>query len=210
MTTKTIFFLIPIFASLLFFNVSLSFGENQGNIPTSQASAVPQQNEQQNAQSDPNSKNNLYINNGKLGLGLSWAPANNAMYSGFIDIRYWANRWFGIEGGIGMIRSSYGGTNNLLGMTPKTFQLTTFQLEGMVPIIERQHFIFYGDLDIVPEVGSPSFGYEILLGIGVEYAFPEYSNLSAYLQLNPIPAYGYTNGNYVALTPAFMGFHFYF
>jgi len=209
-TKKISFFLVPVFASLLFFNISLSFGGNQDNTQIAQVNTVPQQNGQQIAQSDPNSKNNLYINNGKLGIGLSWAPANNAMYSGFIDLRYWANRWFGIEGGVGMVRSSYGGTNNLLGTTPNTFQLTTFQLEGMVPIIERQHFIFYGDLDIVPEVGSPSFGYEVLPGIGVEYAFPEYSKLSVYLQLNPIPAYGYTNGNYVAITPIFMGFHFYF
>lgn len=157
-----------------------------------------------------NTSTDLYINNKSIGLGLSWSPANSALFSGFTDVRYWFNRWFGIDGGVGMISSSYGGTNNLLGAGYlNTFHLTTFQIEGMVPIVERKHFVFYGDLDVVPEIGSPSFGYEILPGVGVEYAFPEYSHMSVYFQLNPIPAWGYTNGNFVAYTPVFLGFHFY-
>lgn len=156
-------------------------------------------------------QSDLYINNGKIGFGISWSPANSALYSGFADVRYWVNQWFGIDGGIGMINSSYGGTDNLLGAgNLNTFHLTTFQIQGMVPIIERQHFIFYGDFDVVPEIGSPSFSYELLPGIGIEYAFPEYSSMSFYFQLNPIPAWVYTNGNYVAYTPVFAGFHFYF
>ena len=159
-------------------------------------------NEQKNTSSD------LYTNNGNIGLGLSWSPANSALFSGFADVRYWFNRWFGIDGGIGLINSSLGGTNNLLGAGYlNTFHITTFQIQGMIPIIERQHFVFYGDLDVLPEIGSPSFGYGILLGIGIEYAFPEYSHMSVYFQFNPA---SYTNGNYVAYTPIFLGFHFYF
>ena len=191
-----------IFLISLFSNTSILFAESSKNF---------QNNGPQSIQQSPNSNENLYINNRKIGIGLSWSPANNALFSGFIDVRYWVNRWFGVDGGIGMISSSYGGTNNLLGAgNLNTFHLTTFQIQGMVPIVERNHFIFYGDLAIVPEIGSPSFGYEILPGIGIEYAFLEYSPMSVYFQLNPIPAWGYTNGNYVAYTPVFTGFHFYF
>ena len=176
------------------------------------------------AKNNPPSKNalhekNLYANNGKIGLGLTWSPANSALYSGLADVRYWVNRWFGIDGGIGLIHSSFNGTNNLLGAgNQTTFQLTTFEIQGMVPIIERQHFVFYGDLGFVPEVGSPNFGLEVLPGIGIEYAFPEYSNLSVYFQLNPVPLFASTGVNpathtftdYVVYTPVFLGFHFYF
>lgn len=202
MIRKVFFFLLPVFLFSLFANTSVLFAENLGEA---------QNNGPQRIQPSPSSNGNLYINNGKLGFGLSWSPANSALYSGFADVRYWVNRWFGIDGGIGMISSSYGGTDNLLGAgNLNTFHLTTFQIQGMVPIIERQHFVFYGDFDVVPEIGSPSFGYELLPGIGIEYAFPEYSSMSVYFQLNPIPAWGYTNGNYVAYTPVFAGFHFYF
>lgn len=198
-------FLIISFFILALFLPSNSLADDQNNMPNTISPSKDFQN------NDGLSSANLYVNNGKIGLGLSWSPANSSLYSGFVDLRYWVNRWFGIDGGIGMIRSSYGGTNNLLGASSlNKFQLTTFQIEGMVPIVERKHFVFYGDLDIVPEIGSPSFGYEILPGIGIEYSFPEYSNFSVYFQLNPIPAYGYTNGNYVAYTPIFLGFHFYF
>ncbi len=164
-------------------------------------------------------QSDLYSNNGKIGLGMTWSPANSALYSGFTDVRYWVNRWFGIDGGIGLIHSSFNGTNNLLGAgNQNTFQLTTFLIQGMVPIIERQHFVFYGDLGFVPEVGSPNFGFEILPGIGIEYAFPEYSKFSVYFQLNPVPLFGSTGVNpithtftdYVVYTPVFLGFHFYF
>ncbi len=185
---------------------STSFADDQNNMPSNTVSHS--KNSQKN---NIISNTNIYVNNGKVGFGLSWSPANSALYSGFADIRYWFNRWFGIDGGIGFISSSYGGTDNLLGAgNLNTFHLTTFQIQGMVPIIERQHFVFYGDFDVVPEIGSPSFGYELLPGIGIEYAFPEYSSMSVYFQLNPIPSWGYTNGNYVAYTPIFAGFHFYF
>ncbi len=199
-----------IFLISLFSNTSILFAESSENFQNSGPQSIQQ---------SPNSNENLYINNGKVGLGLSWSPANNALFSGFADVRYWFNRWFGIDGGIGLVHSSFDGTNNLLGVgNQNTFQLTTFLIQGMVPIIERQHFVFYGDLGFVPEVGSPNFGVEILPGIGIEYAFPEYSNLSVYFQLNPIPLFGssgvnpttHTFTDYVVYTPAFLGFHFYF
>ena len=204
MKNKFILILFPVF--LIFFLInSISYANDLPLINNSQNLNTSGSKDLKNTSSD------LYINNGNIGLGLSWSPANSALFSGFADIRYWFNRWFGIDGGVGMISSSYGGTDNLLGAGYlNTFHLTTFQIQGMVPIVERQHFVFYGDLDIVPEIGSPSFGYEILPGIGIEYAFPEYSKMSVYFQLNPIPAWGYTNGNYVAYTPVFMGIHFYF
>ena len=210
MVKRTLFSLIIVFLSLLFYNTSSSYAENPIEI---------QNDSQQGTQISKNPNQDLYTNNGKIGLGLTWSPANNALYSGFADIRYWINRWFGIDGGIGLIHSSFNGTNNLLGTgNQNTFQLTTFQIQGMVPIIERQHFVFYGDLGFFPEIGSPNFGFEILPGIGIEYAIPEYSNFSVYFQLNPIPLFGSTGVNptnhtftdYVVYTPAFLGFHFYF
>ncbi len=212
MSRRTFFFLMTVSTSLFFSNVSLSFGENQGNLQIAQVPAVPQQSGQQSAQSDSNPNNNLYTNNRKLGLGLTWMPANNAIYSGFVDLRYWVNRWFGIEGGVGLIHSSFDGSNNLSGVTQNTYQLTTFQIQAMVPIVERRHFVFYGDLDFVPEVGAPSFGYALLPGLGLEYALPEYPNLSAYLQINPILLGGNPFGkpyNVISL-PVDIGFHYYF
>ena len=209
MIKRTFSSLVIVFLSLLFYNTS-SYAENPVEI---------QNDSQQGTQISKNSNQDLYTNNGKIGLGLTWSPANSAIYSGFADIRYWINRWFGIDGGIGLIHSSFNGTNNLLGTgNQNTFQLTTFQIQGMVPIIERQHFVFYGDLGFFPEIGSPNFGFEILPGIGIEYAIPEYSNFSVYFQLNPIPLFGSTGVNpanhtftdYVVYTPAFLGFHFYF
>lgn len=209
---------------LFFCTIIITISLFKNSISNSYANDLPLTNNSSNlntsgSKDQKNSSSDLYINNGNIGLGLSWSPANSALFSGFVDVRYWFNRWFGVDGGIGMIHSSFGGTNNLLGAgNQNTFQLTTFQIQGMVPIIERQHFVFYGDLAIVPEVGSPNFGFEILPGIGIEYAFPEYSGLSVYFQLNPIPLFGSTGVNpsnntftdYVVYTPAYLGFHFYF
>jgi hypothetical protein len=211
-TRRALLFFVPAFLFFLFSNIPVLFAENLGEDPNNRLQRT-------NPPTNSNSNGNLYINNGKIGLGITWSPANSALYSGFTDVRYWVNRWFGIDGGIGLIHSSFDGTNNLLGVgNQNTFQLTTFQIQGMVPIIERQHFVFYGDLGFIPEVGSPNFGSEILPGIGIEYAFPEYSNFSVYFQLNPVPLFGSTGVNatthtftdYVVYTPAFLGFHFYF
>ena len=212
MTRRISFFLIPVFVAAFFSNRSLSFGESLNTTQTIQGDAPSHQNGQQNPQEPSVPDNSLYSNNGKIGLGLSWMPANNAIYSGFVDLRYWLNRWFGVEGGVGLIHSSFPGGQNILGTAQNTYQLTTFQIQGMMPIIERNHFVFYGDLDIVPEIGGPKLGYALLPGLGLEYALPEYPELSAYLQLNPIPM-GATVGNtpYTIISlPVALGFHFYF
>ena len=198
--------------ALVFSNISLSFGESLNNSQTLQGDPQSQKNGQQAGQNSLNPNEDLYLNNGKIGLGLSWMPANNAIYSGFVDLRYWVNRWFGIEGGVGLIHSSFPGGQNLLGAVQNAYQLTTFQIQGMIPIVERKHFVFYGDLDIVPEIGGPKFGYALLPGVGLEYALPEYPELSACLQINPIPI-GATVGNtpYTLISlPVSLGFHFYF
>lgn len=212
MTQRTKIFLTPVVAILLFSNISLSFGESLNNTQPTQVYTQPQQNGQQIGQGGLRPDNSLYINNGKIGLGISWMPANNAIYSGFVDLRYWVNRWFGIEGGVGLIHSPFPGGQNIQGNGQNTYQLTTFQIQGMIPIIERSHFVFYGDLDIVPEIGGPKLGYALLPGLGLEYALPEYPKISAYLQLNPIPM-GATVGDtpYTIISlPVALGFHFYF
>ena len=212
MTSRSVSFLMAFCVALVFSNRSLSFGETLTNAQTVQGDPQSQKNGQQIGQNPSNLSGDLYLNNGKVGLGLSWMPANDAIYSGFVDIRYWVNRWFGMEGGVGLIHSSFPGGQNLQDAVQNTYQLTTFQVQGMIPIVERKHFVFYGDLDIVPEIGGPKFGYALLPGFGLEYALPEYPELSTYLQINPAPM-GATVGNtpYTLISlPVSLGFHFYF
>ena len=97
-------FLIVFFAivTLLFNNTSSH--ANDLPSPNNSTNLTPSgTNDQKNTSTD------LYINNRSIGVGLSWSPANSALFSGFTDVRYWFNRWFGIDGGVGMISSSYGG-----------------------------------------------------------------------------------------------------
>ncbi len=108
MKNKFILILFPVF--LIFFLInSISYANDLPLINNSQNLNTSGSKDLKNTSSD------LYINNGNIGLGLSWSPANSALFSGFADVRYWFNRWFGIDGGVGMISSSYGGTDNLLG-----------------------------------------------------------------------------------------------
>lgn len=122
----------------------------------------------------------------RLGAGLSWAPveivpgATTETSVGYVGVRYWFNRTFGLDGGLGF---------GFPEVSPNTEFLTTLHLEPMVALVETHRTILYGDLDLMPGFISgneSSFAFQLSAGLGVEHALEDMPKLALYGQWNPV------------------------
>ncbi|MHB1563564.1 MAG: phosphoribosylformylglycinamidine synthase [Leptospirillum sp.] len=123
---------------------------------------------------------------GKLGVGLSWAPmeitpgATDSTSVGFVGARYWFNKTFGFDGGLGFGFPS---------VSPGTNFLTTLELEPMIALVETSRTILYGNLQFMGAFGSGSEANSSIYlsaGMGVEHALADMPRLSIYGQWDPV------------------------
>lgn len=122
----------------------------------------------------------------RLGAGLSWTPmeippgATTETSVGYVGVRYWFNRSFGLDGGLGF---------GFPEISPNTEFLTTLHVEPMVALAETSRTILYADLDLMPGFisgNNSSFAFQVSAGIGVEHALEDMPKLALYGQWNPV------------------------
>lgn len=123
---------------------------------------------------------------GKLGVGLSWSPmeitpgATDSTSVGFVGARYWFNKTFGLDGGLGFGFPS---------VSPGTNFLTTLELEPMIALVETSRTILYGNIQFMGAFGSGSEANSSIYlsaGMGIEHALSDMPRLSIYGQWNPV------------------------
>lgn len=123
---------------------------------------------------------------GKIGVGLSWSPmeitpgATDSTSVGFVGARYWFNKTFGFDGGLGFGFPS---------VSPGTNFLTTLELEPMIALVETSRTILYGNIQFMGAFGSGSDANSSIYlsaGMGIEHALSDMPRLSIYGQWNPV------------------------
>jgi hypothetical protein len=123
---------------------------------------------------------------GKIGVGLSWSPmeitpgATDSTSVGFVGARYWFNKTFGLDGGLGFGFPS---------VSPGTNFLTTLELEPMIALVETSRTILYGNIQFMGAFGSGSDANSSIYlsaGMGIEHALSDMPRLSIYGQWNPV------------------------
>ena len=143
----------------------------------------------------------------RLGAGLSWAPveiipgATTETSVGYVGVRYWFNRTFGLDGGLGF---------GFPEISPNTEFLTTLHIEPMVALVETNRTILYGDINLMPGFisgSNSSFALQISAGMGVEHALEDMPKLALYGQWNPVGLdfYGPGNGQSTRVGLGFLG-----
>ncbi len=148
-----------------------------------------------------------YVDLKHLGAGLSWAPveipagATTETSVGYAGVRYWFNRSFGLDAGLGFGFSE---------ISPGTDFLTTLHVEPMVAFVETSHTILYGNLDLMPGIVSgnaSTFAFQISAGIGIEHALEDMPRLALYGQWDPfsLNLYGPGGNNPTQVGLGFLG-----
>ncbi len=148
-----------------------------------------------------------YVDLKHLGAGLSWAPveipggATTETSVGYAGVRYWFNRSFGLDAGLGFGFSE---------ISPGTDFLTTLHVEPMVAFMETSHTILYGNLDLMPGIVSgnaSTFALQISAGIGIEHALEDMPKLALYGQWDPfsLNLYGPGGNNPTEVGLGFLG-----
>jgi hypothetical protein len=148
-----------------------------------------------------------YVDVHRVGAGLSWAPveitpgATSETSVGYAGVRYWFNRSFGLDGGLGF---------GFPEVSPSGEFLTTLHVEPMVAILESSRTILYGNVDLMPGIVAgnvSSFAFQISAGIGVEHALEDMPRLALYGQWDPfsVNLYGPGNNNPTEVGVGFLG-----
>lgn len=127
-----------------------------------------------------------YTNIKHLGIGLSYAPiqmdpgATTETSVGYVGARYWFNRTFGFDGGLGV---------GFPEVSPYTALLTTVHLEPMAALLESDRTVLYGNFDAIVGIESgamSSCALQLSVGIGIEHAMEDMPKLALYGQLDPL------------------------
>jgi len=106
--------------------------------------------------------------------------ATDSTSVGFVGARYWFNKTFGFDGGLGFGFPS---------VSPGTNFLTTLELEPMIALAETSRTILYGNIQFMGAFGSGSNANSSIYlsgGIGIEHALSDMPRLSLYGQWNPV------------------------
>ncbi len=179
---------IAVFSAVFLFVVSQPFASaaDSGSVSSEDAPAVASSSSSESSSSGGSGSGGSFMDIGKFGLGLSWAPmlitpgATDSTSVGFVGARYWFNKTFGLDGGLGFGFPS---------VSPGTNFLTTLELEPMVALMQTSHTMFYGNLQFMGAFGSGSGANSTIYlsaGVGIEHALSDMPRLSIYGQWNPV------------------------
>ncbi|MHB1606040.1 MAG: hypothetical protein ACYCTV_06570 [Leptospirales bacterium] len=182
----TISFLVVLFVGLSFEGVSRAADSQVVPVSSASDTSSPAANSTGSTNGSTGGGSATYTDVHRLGAGLSWTPveippgATTGTSVGYVGVRYWFNRTFGLDGGLGF---------GFPEINPNTEFLTTLHVEPMVALAETNRTILYGNLDLLPGFVSgtnSSFAFQISAGLGVEHAMEDMPKLALYGQWNPV------------------------
>ncbi|HKJ22882.1 MAG TPA: hypothetical protein VKA13_07320 [Gammaproteobacteria bacterium] len=155
---------------------------------------------------------------GHLGVGLAWQPLElggntGTANTGYVTGRYWFNKQWGLDGGLGMGLPSVS--------SPSRF-MVNLSVQPMYALKRWGTSVFYANAHMIPSITTGN-GTALLLsfsaGVGIEAALPGIDEVRWFMQLNPFsvdyyspPVGGSSTGLdfFGAVMPVSVGLHYYF